>query len=493
MANILDALTLKDTSTGKVTEYEIQDKGARAQIAKQVAASTDSNADYAAEVVDARVGADGESYASLGEAVRGQREKSKGEILSHSKALEKLLPEAISVENLVDGVVLGNTSVNYNTGKIEYRLGYSSTEFIPVKSTCLRVSTEMTIHCYDENQNWIRVTAPLKQGDKRRVYLGPDVKYIRLCSDKDLTLEGVIWTDYIFDFKGEKVDYYYNLDTSGKIIKQEGAKSVQYVFEYHFIGIPLYGTSNIHVATDSGVYVKTLGATTPVYTSKKVGDDPTIKVTFPYHTLITELEYNLQVGKPLNQLSCCLYGTSITNVNSEGKFPQNLARLMNCEVNDGVFTVRGISGGKYAEQIKTNILSHNDTFELIILEGCVNDWYYGVPIEDLRSSIHDIMEHLTGKAENIVFVIDHTNRSYGSIIGGSQVVVNGCTQREYYLKCAEIFSSYGVVIIDAGMLSGINEFKEQAYVDQIHHSNYGGYLFAKAIYDELIRLSIFQN
>lgn len=80
MANVLDALTLKDTKTGKTTEYEIQDKGARAQIAAQVAASTDENADYAAEVVDARVGAEGESYASLGEAIRGQRDKSKEEI-----------------------------------------------------------------------------------------------------------------------------------------------------------------------------------------------------------------------------------------------------------------------------------------------------------------------------------------------------------------------------------------------------------------------------
>ena len=87
MANVLDALTLKDTKTGKTTEYEIQDKGARTQIAAQVAASTDENADYAAEVVDARVGADGESYASLGEAIRGQREKSKDEVTQRKNNL----------------------------------------------------------------------------------------------------------------------------------------------------------------------------------------------------------------------------------------------------------------------------------------------------------------------------------------------------------------------------------------------------------------------
>lgn len=42
------------------------------QVAANVSASTDSDADYAAEVVDARIGADGNSYGSLGEAVREQ-------------------------------------------------------------------------------------------------------------------------------------------------------------------------------------------------------------------------------------------------------------------------------------------------------------------------------------------------------------------------------------------------------------------------------------
>lgn len=41
-----------------------------AQIAANVSASTDSDADYAAEVVDARAGSQGETYASLGNAVR---------------------------------------------------------------------------------------------------------------------------------------------------------------------------------------------------------------------------------------------------------------------------------------------------------------------------------------------------------------------------------------------------------------------------------------
>lgn len=51
---------------------ELQDKTdtLAEQIAANVAASTDSDADYAAEVVDARVTADGEEKISLGEAIR---------------------------------------------------------------------------------------------------------------------------------------------------------------------------------------------------------------------------------------------------------------------------------------------------------------------------------------------------------------------------------------------------------------------------------------
>lgn len=54
------------------TEYAICDTTAREQIAAQIASRTEVNADYAAEVIDARVGDGGELYPTLGEAIRKQ-------------------------------------------------------------------------------------------------------------------------------------------------------------------------------------------------------------------------------------------------------------------------------------------------------------------------------------------------------------------------------------------------------------------------------------
>lgn len=50
------------------------------QVDANVAANTDKNADYAAEVVNARVGEDGTVYPSLGEAMRGQIAELKGDL-----------------------------------------------------------------------------------------------------------------------------------------------------------------------------------------------------------------------------------------------------------------------------------------------------------------------------------------------------------------------------------------------------------------------------
>lgn len=419
--------------------------------------------------------------------------KLSSEIGYNTAEIETFLHEAIAIEKLDSTRILRKTLRGFTNGEATSNSKFDTTVLIPTKSRYLRLSKVATVHCYDENENWLRVTAPLKQGNKMRVYLGDDVRYIALVYNKgDLPYDyySFIWTDYIFDFVGEKVDYYYVPGSTGEGAKNTNGKSIEYVFEYYFLSIPIYGIPAIIVGCNGSQRTITKGAKEVVYSSSNVGS-AIVNVTIPYYTTDTDTEYKAQIGKELPTLNVCCYGTSITDIRSTGKYPIQLRNLMNGDETN--FTIRGIGGGKFVGNIKENILSYSDSFDLVILEGCANDWYFGETIEEMRVAIREIMEHLNGKADKIVFVTDHTSRSYGSMVGGASHVVNGLTSREYYLKCAEIFASYGAITIDAGMLSGINEFKSEMYVDQIHHSDLGGYTFAKAVYNELIRLGLFKN
>ena len=98
MAQILDGITLKDTNTGKNTEYKFQDTTLKARVdnmAKLPAGSTSGDA----ELQDIRVDFEGKTHSTAGEAVRAAdkklNDKIENEVTQLKEDLGKLLKEIL--------------------------------------------------------------------------------------------------------------------------------------------------------------------------------------------------------------------------------------------------------------------------------------------------------------------------------------------------------------------------------------------------------------
>lgn len=70
MSKIIDGLTIRDSESGMATEYKVQDTVLKARVDNLVANAGDTNDN--AELLDIRVGEDGKTYPTAGDAVRGQ-------------------------------------------------------------------------------------------------------------------------------------------------------------------------------------------------------------------------------------------------------------------------------------------------------------------------------------------------------------------------------------------------------------------------------------
>lgn len=92
----------------ELSKMEVTVETLVAQIAANVAASTDSDADYAAEVVDGRIGVTGENYASLGVAIRNQING----IYDELNEIEEMLFDSVDSNNLLAFADYPETTLN---------------------------------------------------------------------------------------------------------------------------------------------------------------------------------------------------------------------------------------------------------------------------------------------------------------------------------------------------------------------------------------------
>lgn len=208
------------------------------------------------------------------------------------------------------------------------------------------------------------------------------------------------------------------------------------------------------------------------------------------------------------------FGTSITNTSSEGKYATYLAQISGM-----TFVNNGKSGGgitKSSNQAIYNaIMSFNKTdADLITLEVGANDnsaplgtIYDGLPGETVTDNstflgaLNLCIRYLQANTNAQIVVIcsptsryqlgSRSNPYYGNQKSGSDN--HTITDRDDLMRKVCMLNS--VYYIPAGCMNGMGYARANASnnynVDQIHHTNLGGYNFAQAIWSQLKNIPLF--
>ena len=175
------------TSTNRA-ELDTRMDGIDKRLDANVAASTDKNADYAAEVVDARVDCEGETFATLGGAIRSIYPKA-------DKRLTELEKQQIRED--VTGTLIEGRVVNTKNGQEQSFTNSRCTDFIPVSSRFQRVFYTgrifnwIGIAGYDREKNYLCSILDMTETEKSSAFVDEElsipvgVSYIRASSYGD--------------------------------------------------------------------------------------------------------------------------------------------------------------------------------------------------------------------------------------------------------------------------------------------------------------------
>ena len=218
-------------------------------------------------------------------------------------------------------------------------------------------------------------------------------------------------------------------------------------------------------------------------------------------------------GKHLNGKKWVAFGTSITDniatnpndtPNVTGRYYKYLLKKSR---------MLGINLAKHGSALRsdmlqiitnsfTNLNSFKPTYDacvkdadLITIEGFVNDFASNFPIgtitdttsATLCGSMYQAVLYLRTNFANatIVFITDSSGKVYGTADLSINKLSNNKTQSEYNEGIVKMAKHLGCYVIDAGAESGINSLSPQYIVDQIHHNEEGGRLFAETIWAQL--------
>lgn len=195
------------------------------------------------------------------------------------------------------------------------------------------------------------------------------------------------------------------------------------------------------------------------------------------------------------------FGTSISDTDLVGKYPIYLEQMSGMIRTNfgrsGGCIGPSQSGGNYILNAIKNDANISQA-EVVTIEGFVNDWSQAVPIGSLTDTdgsvsfmgaLYEALTYIQAHSNAQIFVFtDNTGTTYNETDIRRTVVrpATGKIQNDYIEATIEMCRYLGVPVIDAGRESMISQDTASLYLmDQIHHTQLGGYQYAKTIWDKM--------
>lgn len=229
----------------------------------------------------------------------------------------------------------------------------------------------------------------------------------------------------------------------------------------------------------------------------------------PYHCTYypsesLKLEYKNILNTPqsdneYNGMDGVAFGTSLTyRAQTTGGYLQFLPTLSGI-----TFDNQGIGGAGLLSDNKIYVAVANYTNyaskDICILEGFVNDWYHEASLGEYTDAgtvasvcgrLRWCINYIFSQNPDITLfvVLDHYGRAITGISEASTEIRGGKTQYQYYEELARVCESLGVKVIKLYAMSEMCENTPQFFLDDIHPNALGAEHTARTIWAEMKRV-----
>ena len=489
-----------------------------------------------AELVDIRVGANGKTYPSAGDAVRGQYTELNGNLERYSAEINE------TYSYLAPYLYKRNT---YFNGGVETELSGYDTYYIPLNALDIlwlrwtenfwgSVDSENVMYT-KASDNTLSAVLPNTNNLPNYIFYGTHHNalilgsngdndcigvYVTVKNDKTDDLTIAINTTYdtlknpktklesvrVINQDDYTVTHYY-LNSSNAFNRFDTSSTTYALFmkckagdRFTFRNMPVTSNNLIARYDDGSGYNS--GVTNEVTLTKdgvvSIIVDSEIESTITYYPADSiEIEAShivgeIQINNEYNGLNGVAFGTSLTyRAQTTGGYLQYLPTMSGI-----TFDNQGIGDASIYGDILTAIKGYAEYSDknIAIIEGFVNDWNYHKNLGSytdtaetsvcgcVRSAINYILSQ--NPDITIFLVLDHYGRDYeGDNRSSTAKNANNQTQYQFYEEIAKVAESLGIPVIKLYAFSGISENTPQYLRDYIHPNSLGAQQTAQAIWN----------